>query len=1077
MRTHDSGRTVHPKLRPSTLRFYTLDEPTVGTAYDLARGKQALQPAYGVAATVVTGCTPYARKFTNPSWTGVIEASADSELVNAAYYNWTAHALIRPRASSSFFPIFGLCGFVDSATLTENALFVVSVTVGATDQDFSIEVDWETSAGATVSYVSSNYAGYLNEWSLVTVRKRDLTALGGNCLIDVFVNGVLISTSGAVVSAGSGTSARFSIGSLEQTGPSQSGNFFGDIAHVSFHAEALSDAEIVEDARRVQLSSFFTRCDFQVLVDKGTTQLIDLTNLDGQGRDVVIGASITDDNENATATASVSLLREEVDSSLAGLRTDTQWNLNDPLFPDDYNTLLREARTLLEIRTGRVPLGLRATARDLFSKFVGYIDEINEGNEKIEVTARDLGGLLIDTFIEEEINYGESAGVYVEAEMQLILNDNDNVSFNNSVSGLVVRNGSYPPISLYTPLPSLWAVKRWRQQREPVLTALRTLAGQIGWEVRYIFDQNLQTWRLTFYQPRRDLLSSAMVISPDDIIDVTNLSRSAFNVRNVVRVVYPSSETSLPTVPSVTGYTITNGWADLDGENNRMAAFIQIESDDSITAFNRRLFCEFAEDGSSQIDTISEAFDMAFGAVRDLEEPEINKSVTLSLTPELDQSDRLYILPVRQLFTAPQNLAITSITHNFGEEWSTTIELRGKPALGFKRWLKLEARPGSARPGVTEPLDALTGIRPGTLLQTIRTVLDRTNYFSGGKFLQIRNPEFSFFSAGRTNPPDGWSVIAGSWATNVSVSSTSRSGNYSVAIDGLGALRSDFIPIPGDATFPLSLEVVWQRLTGDDFLQADLEWYTAAKVLISTTQIFPGSGTYGFPAVPVGSGAWFTSRAQGFTPPAAGTARFVKITLRARQNTAPINTILVDSVSLYRTARAMQAGATSLGTWGYTTIGTTYYNQPFGDVITSPFYDRGSQFVAGTGGGVGLFGYCFVCKEPGTYRASVSAYVVNVFGAISALKTTEMQIVKNGLYNGASSGARQSGTVVATQQLSSTWTNFTFHSVEVTLDLVEGDRVSVDLRHLSGGGGNIVTGSGGGSVQLSNFLVRLAQAD
>lgn len=1070
-------------MRASTLRFYALDEPTTGPANDYARGAQAVFPGYLVTPEVCEACTPWARRFTAGVSSILREATTDSEMTAACLGNWTIHALVRLRnLGSTLNYIFSVSGRTGDVTGAENT--ICAVYVRATGDGGFVSTNWEHSIGVDVNWESTSPVVPLHEWTLITIRKKQSTGPGpaGTAVLDLFVNGVPIESSGALANAGNPvTSTAFvGIGGVETTAPSASGVGNIDIAHVSFHQEVLSEAEIQEDARRTRFLGFFSRLDTLVTVENEDHGLSYLSDLDGHGFNPIESIEISDENDGPTTTASLQLVREQGDSSIANLRTDTKWNLSDKTSPLSYSALLREGATTLEIFIGRVPLGLRARKRDLFSKFKGIVDEVDDGGEKVSVQCRDLGGVLVDAFIEEEVTYSDETGFAVAGEMQLILNDNDNDAGNNSTAGLAARPGSYDPIELYTPVDPGWAVKAWRQRRETVLSALRTLAGQIGWECRYRFSQEplAEGWRLTLYGPKRERLDADFVLNQDEVVSVSRLARSIFNVRNVVRVVYPSSETTEPAIPALpAGYTATKGWVNVDGEENRLAAFVQIQSTNSISLFGRRLFCEFCEEASSQIDTIEEAFEMCWSSLRDLEEPELDKGITIQAMPEIDSQDVLYFQPIRQLFTGAQRLAVQGVTLSIGSTATTSIQLRGKPSLGWKRWLALEARQGNARPGVTNPLDALTDTRPGTLLQAVRSIIDRSQYFTGGKFLQIRNQEFQAFSAGLSNPPDGWRMGAGAWGPSGDVyfSNTSRSGNRSIELRTGGTLASDFVAIPGDTSFPLSLECVWQRQSGDDLVNVTLEWYTSNKTLISTESIYPGSGIYGFPTVPSTSGVWLTSRAQGFSPPS--NARFVKIKLGGQTETAPYSPILVDTVSMYRCARATRAGAVAIGTWGYTVVGSNSYNQQMGQVGVDPFYDRGSQLLIETASAVGQRGYSFLCKEPGTYRVSANANLVHVSGATNTSKTTIIELIKNGRYTGPG-GIRTSGTIIASNEITKTWLNVMVgHAIEATIDLNLDDTLTLDLRHASGGGGNIVIGAGGGAVQESYFLVRMAQAD
>jgi hypothetical protein len=295
-------------------------------------------------------------------------------------------------------------------------------------------------------------------------------------------------------------------------------------------------------------------------------------------------------------------------------------------------------------------------------------------------------------------------------------------------------------------------------------------------------------------------------------------------------------------------------------------------------------------------------------------------------------------------------------------------------------------------------------------------------------------------------------------------------------VNNIVQLASDPINIFGSE--PLSVELVWSRFSGDDYGQVIFYYLDANKIGMYADTIYPGSGIYGFPAVPSGLD-WFVSRAQGITPPTG--ARYLLVIVGSRQNTAPVTQIFIDSVSVYRSGRAMKAGAQAVGNWGYTEIpltGVSYYNQQMGQVSTDPFYDRGGQLLVENASATDQRGYAFLCKEPGTYLISVVAQLTHVFGSTTTLKKTSIQIVKNGRYNGTSRGLRQSGTIIGTNTINETWTLvLQGHALQATVDLAENDTITLDLAHISGGGGNIVVGAGGGAVEYSYIMTKLSKAD
>jgi hypothetical protein len=871
---------------------------------------------------------------------------------------------------------------------------------------------WETGAGVNVSFTPATYQLPLYAWTYITWRKRDVS--GGTCTLDLFINGALIATQTGVTNATNGTSAIWRFGH-EFSGGLPTNMSTLDIAGAYVWAEALTEDSIRQDTRRFLLQDFATHIDMRAYVNDVNGNPVDLTDVGGV--DFVDSVDVTDEIDQPCVTARVSLAREVENLSLASLKTDTKANLTDPNVVTSYAPLI-EAGRVIEVTAARVPLGIQAVDQDLQSVFRGTIDTVNDGSDGVSLDCRDLGGILIDTFIEETVTYGDEPPVAVEGEMQWILNDNDNNAGNNSVGGLVARTGSYAPITLYTPVSPSWVVRRWKQRRENVLGSLRTLAGQIGWECRYRWDQNpaQKQWRLTFFEPDRAKLSADAVVAPNDLLAIEQLSRNILGVRNVVRVLYPSSETSLPAIPPLpVGYTARQGFNNVDGEGARNTAFIEVQSDTSIAAYGRRLFMEVAEGSSSQIDTIGEAFDMSYGSLRDLEEAQLDKSVRLPLMPELELNDAVLFLPNERLFTVAQRLAVRSITHSYSEQATTTVQLRGKPSVGFKRWLRLEAR-GDRVPGVISPVDALGDLTQGTLLTVMRNVLDRTAYLSGGKFVNLRNGNFQAFSNGLQWPPDAWSMRAGTWKTDIDVETTSMlSGNKAIRfLTVTGQLASDIVPTQGDFNTPYSFQMLWARTSVSSYYpRVDVEFYASDKTtLLSTYTLEPlGTNLPGFGTVTTAANTWFLSRADGIRPPTGDLARYMRVVIRGSLTGAFVQ-FLVDDAGLYRTARELSTFTIN----PYTLPGATLGWYPVR--TTSPGYpstyalgrfDYGNNhFSSGanpsnpttvtlTGESIGTSrGDGFYCREDGVYQVNA---IVCVNSSSNATQYSCARLVRNATYN------------------------------------------------------------------------------
>lgn len=1084
MRLPDSGRAAHPKLRGSSLRHYTLDDTAPGGSSDRAFGTLVSQP--GSTLPVVNSTTGMARRIKSSYTAGMTESSTDTVLQTAARGAFTIGCLVRLMAQpGGDLTLAYLGGSTGTGTAANNQLVVIGY-----GPDRKPWFYHEHSTRTGIIRRATTYDLPIGKWVYLQWRKSAVTGVGpgGTCTLELIVNGHVVETFTGATNCSDGTSAILRIG-CQFSGAGYFQVPEVDIDGLYFWSEALPDADVWDDQRRLHLLSFFSRVDVKVDLESLIANVFD-DMTDFAGHDWVEKVELPEETDQPCATATVHLFREIENLSLASLKTDTKANLTDPFNPTSYAARVKPAKRI-EVWLGRVPLGIRATGRDWQSRFKGIVDEVDEAqSDSIVLHCRDDGGVLVDTYIEETLVYGnESPILPVQDEMQWILNDNDANVSNNSIPGdathvannpgiaaLVARVGSYSPITLYTPTSPSWSLKKWGQRREGVLPALRTLAGQIGWECRYRFDQNpnQNQWRLTFYDPDREREDVDTVLLADDVIDISDHGQSALGIRNVVRVVYPSDETTLPLTPTVVdgitlapNYFARSGWNNIDGEGGRMTAYVEIESNASIAEYQRRWFMELGEASTSQISTIAEAARMAFGSLRDLERAPLHQTIRIPCLFELEANDILKIGPNTRLHTAAQRLAAYSVTHTIDEQATTSISMRGKPTVGFKRWLRLETRAGNARPGVMRPQDANADVYQGQLLQVMRNLVDRTNAFRGGKFVQMRNPAFQSFSNGRNNFPDDWSTYYDTADPNRAGATWGSSGTDShfwVADSVTGsrsllirqkptamALITGFIPIDGSRYTVYSVQVIWKRAAATtDGLQIEFEFFDRNKVFINRY----ASGTINDNGSSA-SGVWFTETRAGLATPQAplAEAAFVRISVR-RNLGGSAQDIYVDSVNVFRTAnqlseqRVSSVQSISAPGGGY----ERWTNLDWNNTLPSPQTAGDHVQVKGWGAGDGI-GRGFIAREDGFYQVTV--HVAAHTG--SANRRFAIRLMKNATYG--TNGNYKTGTgsvlivgdameLVAKADLgqggANLLSNLGFATLTAGIQLVKGDVISVD---------------------------------
>lgn len=525
----------------------------------------------------------------------------------------------------------------------------------------------------------------------------------------------------------------------------------------------------------------------------GAGQLQDMGDL--QGRNWIKGAKWGEQYENAVATAEVRLHREVYQLSLATLVAGSRFNATAKML---------QIGRQLRISTAVSALGEVPAALDYVIEFDGYIDEIDWGGAEsvVVLRCRDKGGLLSDRWVEEQKTYGTAAG----RDMELVIQD------------ILDAWPPSPAVTLSTPSSPAFKVVAYTQEQMSVMDAIQRLAQLAGWDVRYRWTGAL--FQLVLRQPTRTSPISARTFDADDYEDLTRVGIALSELRNVVQVVYASTErgtaqagaggsitlattavavdsfynglrvritagtgsgqetgisgytgatrvatvspawTTAPDATSVyeivlsqastteTGtaqaggastitlatstsptddfyndkfvVTITGGTG--NGQRRAITDYVgstkvatvgsawttnpdatstyrvEVGDDASITKYGRR-WMQLAQDFTgSQIDTPTEARDLAWAAVQDLAEPTVEHEVAGMPYFWPVQLDDYYTFNSNDVhYDAALLLGVVGYEHVLEEGTATTrLMLRGKPSIGVGRWMRAAAMPGLA---------------------------------------------------------------------------------------------------------------------------------------------------------------------------------------------------------------------------------------------------------------------------------------------------------------------------------------------------------------------------------------------
>lgn len=290
----------------------------------------------------------------------------------------------------------------------------------------------------------------------------------------------------------------------------------------------------------------------------------------------------------------------------------------------------------------------------------GRIDAVRWPARFGDVTCecRDQAGRAADTWIEDAVEYGSTAGVSLETVMQAVVDDNldsaPTLEFPSPTSAVVIHEEGDKP---YEPT------------EQTVLDALKTLAESFGGTIRWRnFDDTADDWRWTVFAPSRTKTVPDHTFGPEDYWDVTVMDQELTDIRNVIEVEYSGA-----------GGTVERVQYPLE-EN--------VETDPSVMAYGRR-YMRIVEGSGSPINNATMAFALARAAYSDLSEPDAILEITCRYFWPGEVGVDLYAFTANNVhFSSTQTLAPMAFTHRIaiGERPTTKILCRGKPSGGMLMW-------------------------------------------------------------------------------------------------------------------------------------------------------------------------------------------------------------------------------------------------------------------------------------------------------------------------------------------------------------------------------------------------------
>lgn len=259
----------------------------------------------------------------------------------------------------------------------------------------------------------------------------------------------------------------------------------------------------------------------------------------------------------------------------------------------------------------------------------------------------------------------------VELVMQEILDD-------------AVDDGPLPiAVPLNTPVSPAFLITEYKQQNQPVMTALLELAGVPGWDVRYWFDETSGTFKLTLRDPNRTKTVPDYTFGPNAYFKVSRLAIDRTKVRNTFEITYfdrtLKSRRKLSTSDST----------------SQLQFGLQYMRDD--------------EPDGSPINSVVEATAKIEAMLADLKDPKAEQEIETHFFWPAELGDLYRHSPNAVHYNTNQDFAVVRIEHELGPgNHRTRLLTRASPAARHVGWLP-PPRP-TPLPVTAPVIHAVTGL-------------------------------------------------------------------------------------------------------------------------------------------------------------------------------------------------------------------------------------------------------------------------------------------------------------------------------------------------------------------------------
>lgn len=396
----------------------------------------------------------------------------------------------------------------------------------------------------------------------------------------------------------------------------------------------------------------------KLLLENPDGAMVDMGNLEGVNW--LDGVEISESADQPIKGAVLSLKREVGALSLSPFMEGSEINRDGA---DDFAPFINPGRRF-EVQIATMEAGDTPASEDWAVFARGKLDTPNIGLPQISISARDYGAVLNDRSIIEadEINYGD-----VEAEWPTL----EEVA--EEIANEVLDEGEFDLKVVGDPD---FAIPKRVQSPGSLLEALMALFSLIGWDFRYLWDDEEEEFLPTLYEPARESTASLHTFGPGDYYVIPSLTLDQTGIRNVCIVMYT------------------------DGAGAEQS--VRVEREASIDEFGELVMVLDERDGPIQNEAQAEA--LAEAALSDTNAPPVALEVEMPIFWPAEIGDIYTFSANGKHFDTDQKYALFAYTHRlFGDQRRTVMQLRGKPSGGYLRWLDRETDGVIDEPATADP--------------------------------------------------------------------------------------------------------------------------------------------------------------------------------------------------------------------------------------------------------------------------------------------------------------------------------------------------------------------------------------